>query len=467
MLSFATELPIAPERSTADLMALARRWVAGSPHVNVLESALPVPKEGELLEVTVDGRHFSVGLVHTDTFSLVGFKYRWVDHGQRQWTTEIVGRKANEFWATVRVYCESLFPSPILPRARKPYIIKQIIHELGTGLDGGLTVSDKPLLLEPSELDKAAKLIKGTFGNRLPVVYVSANYPHRATVDSHELARWLAGLAHVVIEPDRAFSLRLMDAVDGRNTYAGGIGIYWPNGVGRHLRFIPRHYSSPQSMAIDTMNHIEQAMANRRPSPDCTWSFLRETLSRRAISTLRAAGSTAVEAYVAAFDAELSAKQQQLEASEQEISRLRAEIVRLETPSQGHVPPLLEPGKERDLYPGERRSFLVQALREGLKSVPADSRRSHIVEDILQANDEDFLCHALAEQLKETLRGYTSLGKRERKAMEDIGFEISEAGKHHKAVFRGDGRYTFALAKTPSDHRTGLNTASTIKKKLF
>jgi hypothetical protein len=54
-----------------------------------------------------------------------------------------------------------------------------------------------------------------------------------------------------------------------------------------------------------------------------------------------------------------------------------------------------------------------------------------------------------------------------RSALAKLGFDISEDGKHYKAVFQGDGRYTFSISKTSSDHRAGKNTASDINKKLF
>lgn len=128
--------------------------------------------------------------------------------------------------------------------------------------------------------------------------------------------------------------------------------------------------------------------------------------------------------------------------------------------------PLLD-GKERDLYPGERRGLLVNILRDALNNLNSDSRRSHLVADIIKANDVGAPSDVLAEQVKDCLRNYSSMGKKERKILEDIGFEITEEGKHYKAVFMDDARYVFVIARTPSDHRAGLNLASDIKKKLF
>lgn len=51
--------------------------------------------------------------------------------------------------------------------------------------------------------------------------------------------------------------------------------------------------------------------------------------------------------------------------------------------------------------------------------------------------------------------------------LKDIGFEISEDGKHYKLTYFGDARYTIALAKTPSDYRSGQNNISIITKTVF
>ena len=51
--------------------------------------------------------------------------------------------------------------------------------------------------------------------------------------------------------------------------------------------------------------------------------------------------------------------------------------------------------------------------------------------------------------------------------MVDLGFEMTEEGKHYKLTYRGDPRYTVILGKTPSDNRSGSNTAAKINKKVF
>ena len=87
------------------------------------------------------------------------------------------------------------------------------------------------------------------------------------------------------------------------------------------------------------------------------------------------------------------------------------------------------------------------------------SRRVDIVRDIIRSNDYQKLSVAKAEEIKRILKNYDGMSARTRQALMDLGFEISEDGKHYKVVYYGDGRYQTSYSKTPSDGRTGKNSA--------
>lgn len=48
-----------------------------------------------------------------------------------------------------------------------------------------------------------------------------------------------------------------------------------------------------------------------------------------------------------------------------------------------------------------------------------------------------------------------------------MGFIIEEQGKHYKLIYYGDARYWTTLAKTPSDNKSGTNTALTIIRNML
>ncbi|MFM3222062.1 hypothetical protein AB8T91_28055, partial [Klebsiella pneumoniae] len=65
------------------------------------------------------------------------------------------------------------------------------------------------------------------------------------------------------------------------------------------------------------------------------------------------------------------------------------------------------------------------------------------------------------------LVGYTKMTPKVRGVLNDVGFSISEEGKHYKITYHGDPRYTYILPKTGSDYRGALNAYSDISKKVF
>ena len=69
--------------------------------------------------------------------------------------------------------------------------------------------------------------------------------------------------------------------------------------------------------------------------------------------------------------------------------------------------------------------------------------------------------------MKELLKGYKNLTGAMRQELQDLGFEISDGGKHYKVTYCGDSRYVMTLGKTPSDNRSGSNRASQIIKKVY
>ena len=72
-----------------------------------------------------------------------------------------------------------------------------------------------------------------------------------------------------------------------------------------------------------------------------------------------------------------------------------------------------------------------------------------------------------AQKLKSALKGYKNVSSSMRQLLTELGFVISEEGKHYKLTYYGDGRYWTTIAKSPSDNRTGTNVALTIIKNML
>jgi len=330
-----------------------------------------------------------------------------------------------------------------------------------------LRVGNTPHRLENVDIDIAARLISGSSECRLPIVYVSSGYQGDYIVNSDRLASELGGMAHVVLEPNRAFSLRLKLEVGSENVYGGTIGVYWPDGAGRRSFFLGREYESSAEIQHAVVEEVRSALANRRPLDRCTWAAVQALVSRSTFEALRAAGSQEVGKYVEEFDKEIQAKAEQLEDAEREIARLRAEIRKYETRTPIGSGLALRTGKEQDLYPGELAGIVREAIQDASTRVVQDSRRAHVLSAIMNVNEVSSDAERMREELRDLLRGFKGLDARIRRGLDRMGFTISEEGKHCKLVFQGDDRYTFVLPKSGSDQRGGLNAASDISRLLF
>ena len=466
MLSFATEFPVEATRTSVDFLAAVREWLLGSPHTVFEASDLSeieakdefsAKKSNELIET----------LKYQATGSdMAAIRYTKWDRGL-EWVSTIVFSRGQPSWIGIRTSCESQHPAAKLPIAKKPVFVQTFLTRLGGGADGEIKVQAIPLRLTNSDIPLAARCVSGRAGCRLPLVYVSARFQGGHLVNVDSLAEALAGMAHVVVEPNRPFSVRLMSEVNSQNVYGGAIGVYWPEGGGRRSFFLHHESESPSEMERAVVEEVRSALVNRRPLARVTWSAVQELISRRTFAALRDQGSTEVQRYVDEFDKELKSKQEELEDAEREIARLEAEVRKYQAQSPMQSGLFLQTAPEQDLYAGELLGVVGDAITDAVTRVTEDSRRQHILKSIVAANPPTGEAEAMRNRLKSLLRDFRSMEAKVRSALQDMGFEISEEGKHYKIVFQGDERYTFTMPKSGSDHRGGLNLAGDISRLLL
>ncbi|WP_188664174.1 hypothetical protein [Arenimonas soli] len=423
----------------------------------------------ELEKLFSSGRETVVSILIQDkTTRCGGVKYSIAESTGVEWTTHIVCNiVSGSLVVSVRVTCEDARAPDRLPPARKPYFVKQILSELGGGMDGDVPVADQAIFLAEGQELAAAALILGKARNRLPIVYVSSSYNGGYAVDPLALSRWVSGTAHVVVEPSRAFSFRLRSATASRNAYGGAIGVYWPESGRQKSYFLGRQITNPRALSMEIARDIRSSLSNRRQIANCSWAFLKEQVSSRRLEKLREQGSAELEEFYSAFGAEIASKELRIEQLEAENAAAHADYFRYRAPQSGTVEGVLAAGLEQDLFEGEILGVVRDALAHYASAVLPGSRREHIVRDLLEANPGSSAAHEKAEEIKAVLRGYKVLDAKSRVKLERLGFEISDDGKHYKAVYMGDGRYTFAISKSSSDVRAGLNLVSDICKQIL
>lgn len=467
MLSFATEFPVTHSHSPVDLLYAVRDWIIGSPHTRLVEADFSGIEIGATWGTTKHNEQIEVIHTASGTAELAAFRYARLDNGLEWVTTIVFSRMQADSWIAVRVTCESRHPAARLPPARKPVVLRTLLDKLGGAQDGLLGVQVTPHLLGNDEIDVATRLILGQSGCRLPIVYISSGFHNQYVLNPNDLAVNLAGMAHVVVEPNRSFSLRLKIEVASENVYGGTIGIYWPDGGGRRSFFIGPDFESAEDLSHAVFEEVRAALVNRRAIDRCTWATAQETVSRRAFEALRAAGSQEVDKYIEEFDKEFAAKDQRLKDAEREIARLQMELRIYESRLPISSGLSLRTGTEQDLYPNEILGIVCDTIVDGINRTPADSRRAHVLEAIRIANPTEGTTAIMRDKVKDTLRGYRHMDAKVRRSLEELGFAVTSDGKHYKITYAGDDRYTFALPKSCSDHRGGLNAASDISRLLF
>jgi hypothetical protein len=210
MLSFATEFPVEPNKSSDDFLAAVREWLLGSPHtVFDADDFLNFDKKPEW---TAKKSNESIEFLrfHQGPTQTAAVRYTKVDGGL-EWVSTVVfwhGQPAS--WIGIRISCESQHPSVRLPIAKKPVFVRTFLNRLGGGMDGELDTSTLARYLSNSEIPLAARCMSGLAGCRLPTIYVSTRFQGGHSVEADSLAEAVSGMAHVIVEPNRAFSVRLM-----------------------------------------------------------------------------------------------------------------------------------------------------------------------------------------------------------------------------------------------------------------
>ena len=88
-------------------------------------------------------------------------------------------------------------------------------------------------------------------------------------------------------------------------------------------------------------------------------------------------------------------------------------------------------------------------------------------DDILENNPYKHLSDERKQKVKALCKGYKTVTGTMKQELADMGFELMEAGKHFKLTYHGDPRYLVTVGKTPSDNRSGSNTAAAISKTML
>ena len=129
--------------------------------------------------------------------------------------------------------------------------------------------------------------------------------------------------------------------------------------------------------------------------------------------------------------------------------------------------PVIFLGDEEEFYAEEIKEMILDALEEALKAATPKTRRYDVLHDILEKNAYKRIRDEREKTIKNMFKDYKTLSGIMRQELKDIGFEITDDGKHYRLTYYGDDRYKTTIAKTGSDWREGKNIAATILKNMM
>lgn len=462
--------PLNNKTSSEDVFQECINWIMDSPFTDFAPEELNAFSNSEDFTFTKDQEHIEFSRSETPDLFVSSLRYR-KSTANAQWITEVSTRiELDQHWISVVSSSVTTTVSNEPPDIKKPLIIIRLISRFGGGNDGDVPITIAPIVLDEADTSKeiAKAVINSNNNCTLPIVYVSANNSNKHAVIPDRLARKLSGMAHVVVEPSRAFSHNLRGDVASRNVYGGVVGIYWPKGTG--VTLFRRELKEIKLFEQEIFEKICEALSVLIPPRKCSWEEVSHVKNRNAIEHLKREGVSAAEAkeVVLLYEAELTEKIENIQALNREIDRLSILVRHLEakTPVQGGI--MISTGDEEDYFDDEILAIALLAIKDyAAKSTHSKSRREHILSAILSSNVVNDLHDQKTRALKEALRGYRDMNKKVRDTFEQLGFSIAADGKHWKVVYQEDERYTYILPKSGSDHRGGLNAAADIANIVY
>lgn len=362
----------------------------------------------------------------------------------------------------------------VKPDFSTPHFITLLIDNGYIKSDGNLPVDRSPLLVKKDNINLLADIINGTSKHRLPVVYISKTIDNEDPVDISKLSGKLKGVAHVMVEDDCSLNQVIRKSCNDGNEYYGAIGIYYPNAAVGHKRFMYRAYDGIDSIMEERVIRAVIQYSNAQMVDTLyTWqgvsnALLRDRLKSKATELLEAENESkrvaeAADELMESAGGNIKKLKEQLEYLTRTNEALTCENqgLRAKLNGMGSIP-LLYMGNEFEFYQGEIKDLVLATLKDSLDRIQPKSRRADVIQDIVDNNEYKGLCEERAGEIKKLLKNYDGMPVRLRQALSKLGFNFSEDGKHYKAAYFGDNRYQVVFSKTPSDNRSGMNSAAEI-----
>ena len=410
------------------------------------------------------------------TEGIVAFRVAIVDQNDELWTTDIVlNEKIHEI--QLRLAREKKIISVEFDRGFNiPYMFKKLIRDGVGGMDYDLPITDSPVYIDETNIGIIVDIINQNKKHNLPVIYVSHPFVSEDyEINVVELAKDMAGSAHVLVERDSSISTELKDLTGGKNAYNGAIDIFYNDDSFRYLRWselTANQYRYKISHAV----YSRMAMRN-----------IDETVSLSAIrlknktKKLKASDLETQKLALRIDELEEKYKESQelvdytleeTKTHEKRVNDLENENYDLHIKVDALTESLNrkqgeESGKtiafeysEKQFYEDEIKRIILECIRASISTYGDDEQKRrdyHILSDIIQHNAYSEAGNNIKQEMLRIIKK-NRLSKSDVSSLRGLGFELQQ-GSHDKYVFHGDDRYIITVSNSPSDYRSGENLA--------
>lgn len=476
MLLFTTVLQIKKNITKEAFIQLVIEWNQNNPHE---ENIIPnIVWNGEK-HIRFGNDSLWMEIVEDDVRNTIAIRYEKITEDGITWDTDYV-MNFNRMEIAIRLdrsYREdALVGNGIFS---SPYFITFLIKKEFLQDDHGIKIDRYPHKITNENNYLYTDVMSGKTKYHLPMIYISRTEDDQEPVDAGLLASRLKGVAHVMVQDIRQTNEETKDPNCDWNIWDGDIGIYYPNehlgykvysfnGVdGRDNALEERiikdvlQYGNLQKLdVLYTWQGISNAILNE--------DLERQIVERRKVESEKEKSENELLAVYDSLDDELKEMQKKIKELTNRNEALSYENQRLLAKASAvNGQPILMQGTGREFYPGETKDYVLSVLCAEAANAEAGTRKKELLTDVVNSNEYEHISEKKRQKLKQILKGYKNVSAAMKQELVNLGFEITEEGKHYKLTYYGDERYLLTLAKTPSDHRSGDNIIGTISRKVF
>ena len=360
-----------------------------------------------------------------------------------------------------------------------PHFITLLIENGFLRDDNNLPVLRTPVYVTDDDLEKYRKVLTGSKTYKLPVVYVSKTSENENPLSVEWLSSRLKGAAHVLVEASAGQCMGIRKLLGKAEEQFGAVRVFYPSETVSRKKYYFRSASGNANDRLEkVIRNVIQYGISQRVERLLTWQGVsaellnvqleKQIVIRMNAENARRKAEDEVDKVYETFDEEFRDLQNRVaeltkanEALQYENQGLRAKY------ATSDASPILYFGDEEEFYHGEIRDMVLGTLDDALVATEKATRKADVLADILENNTYYHLSEERKKRIKDLFKGYKNLTGAMRQELQSLGFEITEAGKHYKVTYGGDQRYMVTVGKTPSDNRSGSNSAALISKVML